>query len=226
MQSLETKFLFQSCCRSYYSKFWLTTHLLGTEQLWTNQKHQRHTIQRWKIQINDVWCAFWHFRNGKGKNGESVQISSVHRLLQDDEQFFRNKILPDDRLKIMKAIFSTASDDNLQLFKQKCYYSYSYVTGRWKFSDTSLPPLTKWGNNLDGGQWRQRSPIYNMQTCTQDVGYSGMRNTARPSWLILEARLCNNRMCLRILSRVEFRYVWTGPYALLHSIHFSSGSIP
>ena len=48
-------------------------------------------------------------------------------------------------------MFSTLSDANLQLLKQKGYYPYSYVTGRSKYSDTSLPPLSKWGNTLDGG---------------------------------------------------------------------------
>ena len=58
--------------------------------------------------------------------------------------------LPDDRFELMKAKFSTLSDANLQLLKQKSYYPYSYVTGRSKFSDTSLPTLSKWGNILDG----------------------------------------------------------------------------
>ena len=50
----------------------------------------------------------------------------------------------------MRAMFSILSDAQLQLLKQKGYYPYSYVTGRSKFSDTSLPPLSKWGNTLDG----------------------------------------------------------------------------
>ena len=61
------------------------------------------------------------------------------------------EISPDDCFEIMKAMFSTLSDANLQLPKQKGYYPYSYVTGRSKFSDTSLPPLSKWGNTLDRG---------------------------------------------------------------------------
>ena len=60
------------------------------------------------------------------------------------------EISPDDRFEIMKAMFSTLSDANFQLLKQIGYYPYSYVTGRSKFSDTSLPPLSKWGNTLDG----------------------------------------------------------------------------
>ena len=61
------------------------------------------------------------------------------------------EILPDDRFEIIRAMFSTLSDANLQLLEQKGYYHYSYVTGRPKFNDTSLPPLSKWGNTLDGG---------------------------------------------------------------------------
>ena len=60
-------------------------------------------------------------------------------------------VLPDDRSEIIKAMFSTLSDANLQLLKQKGYHTYCYVTGWSKFSDTSLPPLSKWGNTLDGG---------------------------------------------------------------------------
>ena len=61
------------------------------------------------------------------------------------------EILPDGHFELMRAMLSTLSDANLQLLKQKGYYPYSYVTCRSKFSDTSLPPLSKLGNTLDGG---------------------------------------------------------------------------
>ena len=69
------------------------------------------------------------------EKGKTVKVYKYLRFI-DSFKMMNNsleiflKILPDDRLKIMKAIFSTPSDDNLQLFKQKCYYSYSYFTGR------------------------------------------------------------------------------------------------
>ncbi|XP_075250893.1 uncharacterized protein LOC142343091 [Convolutriloba macropyga] len=75
-------------------------------------------------------------------------IDSFKMMNSSLEKLF--EILPDDRFEIMRAMFSTLSDANLQLLKQKGYYPYSYVTGRSKFSDTSLPPLSKWGNTLDG----------------------------------------------------------------------------
>ena len=61
------------------------------------------------------------------------------------------EVLPDDSFEIMKAMFSTLSDAIFQLLKQKEYYPYSYVTGRPKFSDTSLPQMSKWVDILDGG---------------------------------------------------------------------------
>ena len=76
-------------------------------------------------------------------------IDSFKMMNSSLEKFV--EILPDDRFEIMRAMFSNLSDANLQLLKQKGYYPYSYVTGRSKFSDTSLPPLRKWGNTLDGG---------------------------------------------------------------------------
>ena len=90
------------------------------------------------------------------ENGKTVKIYEYLRFIELFKMMNRSleklfEILPDDRFEIMKAMFSTLSDAKLQLRKQKGYYPYSYVTGRSKFSDASLPPLSKWGNTLDGG---------------------------------------------------------------------------
>ena len=93
------------------------------------------------------------FVTEKGKTVKTYEylrfIDSIKMMISSLEKLV--EILLDDRFEIMKAMFSTLSDANLQLLKQKGYYPYSYVTGRSKFSDTSLPPLIKWVNTLDGG---------------------------------------------------------------------------
>ena len=90
------------------------------------------------------------------EKGKTVKVYEYLRFIDSFKMMNSSleklvEILPDDRFEIMRAMFSTLSDANLQLLKQKGYYPYSYVTSRSKFSDTSLPPLSKWGNTLDGG---------------------------------------------------------------------------
>ena len=90
------------------------------------------------------------------EKGKTVKVYEYLRFIDSFKMMNSSleklvEIVPDDRFEIMRAMFSTLSDANLQLLKQKGYYPYSYVTGRSKFSDTSLPPLSKWGNTLDGG---------------------------------------------------------------------------
>ena len=86
------------------------------------------------------------FETEKGKTVKAYEylrfIDSFKMMNSSLEKLV--EILPDDRFEIMRAMFSTLSDANLQLLKQKGYYPYSYVTGRSKLSDTSLPPLSKW----------------------------------------------------------------------------------
>ena len=90
------------------------------------------------------------------EKGKTVKVYEYLRFIDSFKMMNSSleklvEILPDDRFEIMRAMFSTLSDAKLQLLKQKGYYPYSYVTSRSKFSDTSLPPLSKWGNTLDGG---------------------------------------------------------------------------
>ena len=90
------------------------------------------------------------------EKGKTVKVYEYLRFIDSFKMMngsFEKPVenLPDDRFEIMRAMFSTLSDANLQLLKQKGYNTYSYVTGRSKFSDTSLPPLSKWGNTLDKG---------------------------------------------------------------------------
>ena len=55
-------------------------------------------------------------------------------------------ILPRDRFGILASVFPNLSSTELKLLQQKRYYLYSYVSGREKFSEKSLPPLNEWRN--------------------------------------------------------------------------------
>ena len=59
-------------------------------------------------------------------------------------------ILPRDRFGILASVFPNLSSTELKLLQQKGYYPYSYVSGREKFSEKSLPPLNEWRNTLEG----------------------------------------------------------------------------
>ena len=59
-------------------------------------------------------------------------------------------ILPRDRFGILASVFPNLSSTELKLLQQKRYYPYSYVSGREKFSQKSLPPLNEWRNTLEG----------------------------------------------------------------------------
>ena len=60
-----------------------------------------------------------------------IMDSSLEKLVE---------ISPDDRFKIMKAMFSTLSDANF--LKQIGYYPYFYVTGRSKFWSVQVTPVS------------------------------------------------------------------------------------
>ena len=59
-------------------------------------------------------------------------------------------ILPRYRFGILASVFPNLSSTELKLLQQKGYYPYSYVSGREKFSEKSLPPLNEWRNTLEG----------------------------------------------------------------------------
>ena len=125
------------------------------------------------------------------------------------------EILPDNRFEIMKAMFSTVSDHNLRLLKQKGYYPYSYLIGRSKFNDTSLPSLIKWGNTLDEGAVQKTETNLQQARNLWEFPESGTLQDYR--YLKFD---CAQLACLRILSTFEFRYLLTGLYALLHPTQF------
>ena len=82
------------------------------------------------------------------EKGKTVKIYEYNRFIYSFKIMNSSleklvEISPDDRFEIMKAMFSTLCDANFQLLKQIGYCPYSYVTGWSKFSDTSLPPLSK-----------------------------------------------------------------------------------
>ena len=58
-------------------------------------------------------------------------------------------ILPRDRFGTLASVFPNLSLTDLKLLQQKGIYSYSYFSGREKFSKKSLPPLNEWRNNLE-----------------------------------------------------------------------------
>ena len=70
-----------------------------------------------------------------------IMNSSLERLVD---------ILPRDRFGILASVFPNLSSTELKLLQQKGYYPYSYVSGREKFSENSLPPLNEWRNTLEG----------------------------------------------------------------------------
>ena len=61
------------------------------------------------------------------------------------------EILPENQFEIMKSMIPTVAGENIQLLKKKCYYPYSYMSSRAKFSGTQLPLLENWENTLDAG---------------------------------------------------------------------------
>ena len=67
-------------------------------------------------------------------------FSSLYKLVQ---------LHPENQHETMKAMFSTALGENIQLPKQKGYCPFSYVISRAKILDTNLPPQEKWGKTLD-----------------------------------------------------------------------------
>ena len=60
------------------------------------------------------------------------------------------EILSGDHFGTLASVFPNLSSTELNLFQQKGYYPYSYVSGREKFSEKSLPPLNEWRNTLEG----------------------------------------------------------------------------
>ena len=76
------------------------------------------------------------------EKGKTVKIYEYLRFIDSFKMMNSSleklvEILPNDRFEILKAIFSTLYDANLQLLKQKGYYPYSYVTG-----PSSVTPLS------------------------------------------------------------------------------------
>ena len=59
-------------------------------------------------------------------------------------------ILPRDCFRILASLFPNPFSTELKLLQQKEYYPFSYVSGREKFSEKSLPPLNEWRNTLEG----------------------------------------------------------------------------
>ena len=49
-------------------------------------------------------------------------------------------------------MFTSVSEPNAHLLKQKGFYPYSNVCDRTKFSEERLPTLSEWRNTLDGGK--------------------------------------------------------------------------
>ena len=101
-------------------------------------------------------------------------------------------ILPRHRFGILASVFPNLSSTELKLLQQKGYYPYSYVSGREKFGEKSLPPLNEWRNTLEG----------NAVTITQEnlnhdnVEHSELPNSTRLPRCIPENRLRFSRMRL------------------------------
>ena len=64
-------------------------------------------------------------------------------------------ILPRDRFEKLASVFPNLSSTKLMLLQQNGYFPYSYVSGREKFSENSLPPLNEWRNTLEGDAVRK-----------------------------------------------------------------------
>ena len=60
--------------------------------------------------------------------------------------------LPADKFSILDEHFKQADESSRALLKRKGFCPYSYMSNRLKFDEQNLPPLSAWGNSLEGGK--------------------------------------------------------------------------
>ena len=83
------------------------------------------------------------------KKYENLRFTDSFKMLKSSLQKLVD-ILLGDRFEKLASVFPNLSSTKLMLLQQKEYYPYSYVSGREKFSEKSLPPLNEWRNTLEG----------------------------------------------------------------------------